>query len=288
MFPLFSKRVNHWLEEQQRYMLVSYHSTLYSPQLRMPSPIYPSFRHHFRVCLFPNSFLTPYPIAFSLPKYHNIYIYRMSGSVFLPNMVGLTNCISPHFYSSFFSLYIDTECDFLPEDGNIDFSRQTVNITFGEKLPVSPFQGHVDLHLGDWDFLTVMEVFCGVDSFLQGPTMYSWWRSWLWLHLHPSTLSPGQKLFHLIWSHFLPLYPSLKKNKKVHIFGGSHCPCKRFVLSNELPHLLSNHKWLISYLSVCKLCKVTGKSCPSIKMCSSPSQVLPTRHTKSVLDLSKW
>lgn len=131
-------------------------------------------------------------------------------------MVGLTNCISPHFYSSFFSLYIDTECDFLHEDGNIDFSRQTVNITFGEKLPVSPFQGHVDLHLGDWDFLTVMEVFCGVDSFLQGPTMYSWWRSWLWLHLHPSTLSPGQKLFHLIWSHFLPLSFSLKKLKSPH------------------------------------------------------------------------
>ena len=135
------------------------------------------------------------------------------------------------------------------------------SILLSGKVVNSSIQVHIDLHLDGWDFLTVMEAFCDVGPSPQDPMRCSWQRSWLWRHLYSPTLSPGQKpyLFLGLKPVFISTPLPLKRKKKTYLFSDSHPPCRRFVFSNEFPHLLPSHKWLISSLSVYTFCKVTSK-----------------------------
>ena len=156
------------------------------------------------------------------------------------------------------------------------------------KVVNSSIQGHLDLHLDGWDFLTVMEAFCDVGPSPQVSMRCSWQRSRLWLHLYSPTLSPGQKPYLLLSlkPFFISTPLPLKIKKKSYLFSDFHSPCRGFVFSNGFPHLLPSHKWLISSFSVYTFCQVTSKPCPLIKIHNSPSQILLDTHRKSVSDLS--
>ena len=130
------------------------------------------------------------------------------------------------------------------------------------KVVNSSVQGHLDLHLDGWDFLTVMEAFCDVGPSPQDPMRCSWQTSWLWHHLYSPTLSPGQKLY--LFLALKPVFIStplpLKRKKKTYLFSDFHPPCRGFVFSNEFPHLLPSHKWLTSSCSVYQFSSVQSLS----------------------------
>lgn len=106
--------------------------------------------------------------------------------VFLPEAVGLANrklfcCLS--ILILLFSFFISAwEIAVSYQDGNMDLSGQTINITFGGKKSCQyPYAGRIDLHLGRWlhSFLIVAGAFCGMSLLPSRPVRPSRQKSWL-------------------------------------------------------------------------------------------------------------
>lgn len=127
-------------------------------------------------------------------------------------MVGLTHrklyTASPS-HPSFFYLYIHMWTCCFTLGRNIDFSGQTVKITFGKNLPIPLYNGHVDLHLGDWWHRSSQSHwdFLGTASLpaVPGDTHG---RQWLWLHLCSPTPGPGQEIYKDLLLDIMPFFTS--------------------------------------------------------------------------------
>lgn len=130
------------------YTATPFHTILLHtlPRIRMSSPIYPSFKDLFKACFFPR--------PFSLPEHYGIHTYKMLCSECLSKTAGLTKrtlySVSSAPLSFFFLFILTCERAVPHQDGNIDFSGQTVDTTFGENSPIPSYKGHIDLHLSSW------------------------------------------------------------------------------------------------------------------------------------------
>lgn len=169
---------------------------------RLESP--PQSTHLSKTILRPissQSLSCPLPSCFLSSK--TIHTYGMSYNVFLPKVVELTMrklCPASSFLLCFSLFVLTCEHTVSHQDGNIDFSRQTVNITFWEKLLIPSYKGHVDLHLGcwtprfahnHWGFLWGEPPSPAIPQDAPG-------RVWLWLRPSSPALTLSQKFHKLL------------------------------------------------------------------------------------------
>ena len=218
----------------------------------MSSPIYPSFKDLFKACFFPR--------PFSLPEHYGIHTYKMLCSECLSKTAGLTKrtlySVSSAPLSFFFLFILTCERAVPHQDGNIDFSGQTVDTTFGENSPIPSYKGHIDLHLSSWPPRFVQShwgfLWGGPSSQIAHKTPMA--EIVVLTQLYSPALAPGTEVSQTPFTEYKAIFyfhSSLKKSifLVVPILPTDGC--------QWLPHLLSNCKWPISYLWEPEFCKGT-------------------------------